>query len=101
MAHHKDERTLVFIKPDGVQRSLIGEIIRRFERIGLKLMGIKMLVPTVKQVEDHYLLEPGWKEAVGRKAIESYAKKGIEQPTKDALAAGGEGFWGVGENLTS
>ncbi len=101
MAHHKDERTLVFIKPDGVQRSLVGEIIRRFERIGLKLVGVKMLVPTVKQVEDHYLLEPGWKETVGRKAIESYAKKGIEPPTKDALAAGEKVLEGLRKYLTS
>ncbi len=37
------ERTLVLIKPDAVQRGLIGEIIRRFERKGLKLVGIKMM----------------------------------------------------------
>ncbi|MCH8292303.1 nucleoside-diphosphate kinase [Candidatus Poribacteria bacterium] len=37
------ERTLVLIKPDGVQRSLIGEIITRFERKGLKLAGLKLL----------------------------------------------------------
>jgi len=40
---HK-ERTLVIIKPDGVQRSLIGEIIKRHERLGLKLVGLKMQV---------------------------------------------------------
>ena len=46
MTHLKKERTLVIIKPDGIQRSLIGEIIQRYERIGLKLVAVKMLLPT-------------------------------------------------------
>ena len=37
------ERTLVLIKPDGVQRSLMGEIIQRFEKVGLKIVGMKMV----------------------------------------------------------
>ena len=37
------ERTFVAIKPDGVMRGLIGEIIRRFERVGLKIVGMKMV----------------------------------------------------------
>lgn len=54
MTHQKKERTFVAIKPDGVQRSLIGEVISRFERVGLKLVGIKMLVPSEEHVEEHY-----------------------------------------------
>ena len=46
----KNEKTFVIIKPDGIQRSLIGEVIKRFERIGLKLVGLKMQVPTVEMV---------------------------------------------------
>ena len=42
----KKERTLILIKPEGIQRSLIGEIINRYERTGLKLVGLKFLVPT-------------------------------------------------------
>jgi len=38
----KKEKTLVLIKPDGVQRGLIGEIIQRYERSGLKLIGLKI-----------------------------------------------------------
>ena len=57
MKHHKYERTLVIIKPDGVQRGLIGEIIKRYERIGLKLVGIKIVVPTSDHAEKHYTLE--------------------------------------------
>ena len=48
------ERTLVVLKPDAVQRSLIGEIVSRFERIGLKIVAMKMVVPSQKLVEQHY-----------------------------------------------
>lgn len=52
--HPKQERTFVAIKPDGVQRSLVGEVISRFERVGLKLVAMKMLVPTADHIEKHY-----------------------------------------------
>lgn len=83
MKEFKDERTLVIIKPDGVQRSLIGEVIRRYERMGLKLVGLKIMVPTREHVEQHYLLDPSWKESVGKKAIEGYKKKGLTPPSED------------------
>lgn len=47
MNHPKHERTLVIIKPDGIQRNLIGEIIQRYERVGLKLVAAKKLRQTV------------------------------------------------------
>jgi len=81
----KKERTLVVIKPDGVQRSLIGEIVRRLERSGLKLVGLKMFVPTPEFIEQHYLLEPEWRKITGEKTIESYKKKGKTPPTNDPL----------------
>ena len=48
------ERTFIMVKPDGVQRNLVGEIIRRFENKGLKLVGLKMLQPDRKLAEEHY-----------------------------------------------
>lgn len=54
MNHPKKERTFVAIKPDGVQRSLIGEVVSRFERVGLKLVGLKLLVPEAEHVDKHY-----------------------------------------------
>lgn len=48
------ERTYIMVKPDGVQRRLVGEIIRRFETRGLRLLGLKMLVPTRELAEQHY-----------------------------------------------
>ena len=83
--HAKEEKTLIVIKPDGIQRSLIGEIIQRYERIGLKLMGLKMLIPTAKFVEQHYTLDPTWLQKTGEKTIASYKKRGLEPPSKDPL----------------
>jgi len=48
------ERTLVLVKPDGVQRALIGEIIGRFERTGLKLVGMKLVRVTESMAAQHY-----------------------------------------------
>ena len=85
MAHPKTEQTLVIVKPDGIQRALIGEIIGRYERLGLKLVALKMLVPTEAMIEGHYLLDPNWKKNVGTKAIESYTKKGETPPSSDPI----------------
>ncbi|MCP4423483.1 MAG: nucleoside-diphosphate kinase [Chloroflexi bacterium] len=48
------ERTLILVKPDGVQRGLAGEIINRFERRGLKLAGMKFLQMSQELAEKHY-----------------------------------------------
>ena len=48
------ERTFLAVKPDGVQRGLIGDIIARFEKRGYKLVGLKMVWPTTKMAENHY-----------------------------------------------
>ncbi len=48
------ERTYIMVKPDGVARRLSGEIIRRFENRGLRLVGLKMVVPTRETAEAHY-----------------------------------------------
>jgi len=82
------ERSLVLIKPDGVQRSLIGELIQRYERTGLKLVALKFLIPQPEQVKAHYLVDDKWIEKVGRKAIQSYEEKGIEPPVKDPVKQG-------------
>ena len=83
--HPKSERTLVLIKPDGIQRGLAGEIIKRYERIGLKLVGLKMLVPTPELVEKHYTLDPNWRRVTGEKTIKGYRDKGLTPPSEDPL----------------
>ncbi|MDA1337715.1 MAG: nucleoside-diphosphate kinase [bacterium] len=95
--HAKEEKTLIVIKPDGIQRSLVGEIIQRYERIGLKLKGIKMLVPKPDFVEKHYTLDPTWRQKTGEKTIASYEKRGLEPPSEDPMEISGK----ILENLKS
>ena len=81
----KQERTLVLIKPDGVQRSLIGEVIKRYEQCGLKLVALKMLIPSSKLAYDHYHLDPNWALSNGTRTLEGYRLKGKKAPTNDPL----------------
>ena len=90
MPHPKYDKTLVVLKPDAVQRSLIGEIIQRFERVGLKLVAVKMFVPDAEFVEKHYTFDPEWRRKAGEKRIKSYQEKGIELPSSDPVAMGEE-----------
>lgn len=48
------ERTLIIFKPDAVQRGIVGEIISRFERAGLKMVGMKMVAPDKEHFHEHY-----------------------------------------------
>lgn len=59
-AHPRKERTFVMIKPDGVQRSLIGEIVRRFERAGLKIVYLKLALLDEKKLWEHYGKDDEW-----------------------------------------
>ena len=78
----------MLVKPDGVQRNLIGEIIGRYERIGLKLVGLKMLVPTPDLIERHYMNDEGWLAEVGKKKIENFKAKGLPLKTDDPVVVG-------------
>lgn len=71
MKTHYHERTLVICKPDAVQRGLIGEIISRFERKGLKIVGMKMEWPTKEKAMEHYFWSDEEKEASGGRTIEA------------------------------
>jgi len=84
----KKEKTLVLIKPDGVQRGLIGEVIKRYERSGLKLIGLKMVLATEDLIERHYSVDPDWKTKTGEKSLESYRMKGLEPPTENPIELG-------------
>jgi nucleoside-diphosphate kinase len=83
--HPKNERTLVVIKPDGIQRVLIGEIVKRYERLGLKIVALKMLVPTAEHIKKHYTLDPNWMRVTGEKTIKGYRDKGLVPPTENPL----------------
>jgi len=85
--HPSKERTLVIIKPDGIQRSLVGEIIKRFERTGLKLTALKMFVPKEAQCWEHYNKEDEWFERKGKVIVEDRKKAGVTVD-KDAIEYG-------------
>ncbi|HSM54657.1 MAG TPA: nucleoside-diphosphate kinase [Candidatus Sulfomarinibacteraceae bacterium] len=53
------ERTLILVKPDGVQRGLVGEIVARFERRGLLLVGMKFMQMSRELAEQHYAVHMG------------------------------------------
>lgn len=72
------EQTVVFIKPESIQRGLIGEFIGRFEKRGLKLVACKMIAPTADQVSRHYPDDEAWLTQNGEKAMKSYQEKGID-----------------------
>jgi nucleoside-diphosphate kinase len=72
------EKTLVLLKPDAVQRNLIGEIIGRFERVGLKIIAMKFLVPTKDQAFKHYVKNEEEIVALGNRSIEGKKKSGVE-----------------------
>jgi nucleoside-diphosphate kinase len=86
--HLKKEKTFVIIKPDGVQRTLIGEVIKRYERAGLKLIGLKMVIASPEMARRHYTLDPEWLRKVGEKSIAGYAAKGLTAPYTDPIKAG-------------
>jgi len=79
------EKTLVIIKPDAVQRSLIGELIKRYEQTGLKLIAMKMMIPTKTQIEKHYTVDSEWLFKTGSKTILSYKDKGLTPPSENPI----------------
>lgn len=72
------ERTLVIIKPDGAQRGLVGEILSRFERAGLKIAAIKMVWPSKKLVGKHYTDDEDYNQGVGEKALANAREGGTK-----------------------
>ena len=76
--HPKEERTVVIVKPDGVKRGLIGEIISRLERRGLKVIALEMFTATKTQIDDHYPKDLSWIKRLGEKTLANYKKYGLD-----------------------
>lgn len=72
------ERTLVLIKPDGVKRQLSGEIINRFERAGLKIKALKMVMPSRELANKHLPSDEKWIVGLGNKTLKNYKEKSID-----------------------
>lgn len=72
------ERSLVLLKPDTVQRSLVGEVIKRFENTGLKIAAMKMIVPTEAQLLTHYNKDDAWYQRKGEGIVKELEQQGKE-----------------------
>lgn len=72
------ERTLVILKPDAVKRSLMGEILMRLERVGLKMIAGKFIQADAETAEKHYPDSVEWKQTVGQRTIDDCQKYGID-----------------------
>ncbi len=75
--HPKNERSFVIIKPDGIQRSLVGEIIKRFERTGLKLAAMKLTVADADRIWKHYDKDDEWFIKKGTNIAKERAAAGL------------------------
>ena len=72
----RGERTLVIIKPDGVLRKIVGEVISRFERKGIKIVGMKMVWSTEELAGQHYDGSDSWLNDTGNRAYNGIIERG-------------------------
>lgn len=88
----KEEKTVVLIKPDGVKRGLIGEIVSRIEKRGLKIIALDMIWATKEQIDEHCPKDEKWITRLGEKTKETYEKYGFnikkELGTEDSKKIG-------------
>lgn len=86
------EFTVVIIKPDGVKKGIIGEVVGRFERVGLKLVASKLIWVDKTHVGKHYQDKDAYHKTVGEKTLENYQKYGLDAKenlgTKNPLEIG-------------
>jgi len=81
------EKTFIAVKHDGVQRGLVGEIIKRFEQRGLKLVAMKMVLPTEAMADKHYVLTPAFIAKLGENTRKAAAEKGVKlKETNEEIA---------------
>lgn len=88
----KEEKTVLLIKPDGVRRGLVGEIISRIEKRGLKIIALQMIWATKDQIDNHYPKDESWLRRIGEKTSKNYREYGLdikkELGTEDPLEIG-------------
>ncbi len=74
----QEEKTLFLIKPDAVKRGIVGEILQRLEKVGLKIVAAKLTTPNENLASKHYPeADISWLENVGKRTIEDCQKYGI------------------------
>jgi nucleoside-diphosphate kinase len=74
----RHERTLIVIKPDGIQRALSGTILARLEQIGLKIVGLKMVQAERRLLERHYPADEAFVRTIGGKTREAFESYGMD-----------------------
>ncbi|HWZ65662.1 MAG TPA: nucleoside-diphosphate kinase [Patescibacteria group bacterium] len=80
----KFQRTFCMVKPDGVMRGLIGDIIYRIEKSGLKIIAMKMLLPTESQIRQHLpVSDEVWVHRLGGKSLSGF--EGLDVTAKEVL----------------
>lgn len=77
MKHIKQQQTLVLVKPDGVKRGLVGEVVGRIERRGLKVVALKMVQVDRTHLEDHFPKDEEWMARLGDKGLKTFAEYDI------------------------
>ncbi|MEK6919369.1 MAG: nucleoside-diphosphate kinase [Nanoarchaeota archaeon] len=82
------EKTLVIVKHDGVLRGLVGEILKRFENTGLKIVGMKMVWASEKVAREHYVADEAWANGVFNKAKTAFQTQGKVLPFDTAKQYG-------------
>lgn len=105
MQHIKEEKTLVLVKPDGVKRGLIGEVVSRIERRGLKVVALKMVWADKDMIGSHLPKEDEWLIRLGERSIATSKQYNIDLKqacgTDDAHELGVMKKNGIIEYLTS
>lgn len=73
------QRTFCMVKPDGVMRGLTGEIIKRIEKVGLKIVGLKMITASKEQIIKHYpMSDQAWVDRLGDKGLSTFSDLSLD-----------------------
>ena len=82
MTNPKKEKTVFIIKPDGVKRGLVGEILSRFEKRGLKIIALDMIVASKEEIDSHYPKDEVWIKRLGEKSMNNYRQYSVDPKDK-------------------
>ncbi|MEX1014648.1 MAG: nucleoside-diphosphate kinase [Candidatus Paceibacterota bacterium] len=74
----KEEKTFLMVKPDGVRKGLVGEVIKRIEQRDLKIVRLDMFQATEKDIDSHYPKDEAWIKRVGEKTLKTYEKYNLD-----------------------
>lgn len=74
----KEEKTFLMVKPDGVRKGLVGEVIKRLEQRDLKIVRLDMFQATEEDIDSHYPKDEAWIKRVGEKTLKTYEKYNLD-----------------------